>query len=231
MNYLNELSPVFITLAFCALNVWTLKYFSTSIFLYQNKKKIIKIEAQISILRMSLKLHLRKKFNNANQYHNLPPATISLIQKIYLQNSELNLSDPHSYQLILNGLKEIHDHISNTEFGYTECMNKINTPRQTQSNLEHLSNDFKNVYFWEKLVESDALTLASIYDITTLTIELAYFITKYNSHVTKATQKYASTPDQIKIEHHVLMLQALQNKKATSMSEKADSREIQAKAA
>lgn len=231
MDYLNELSPIFVTIAFCALNVWTLKFFSTSLFLYQNKKKIIKIEAQLSILRMTLKLQLRKKLNNAGLDPSTPPATVALIQKIYLQNSELNLNDPNSYQLILNGLKEIHEHISNSEFGYTERLNKINTLRQTQTTLEHLSNDFKNLYFWEKLADSDSTTLAAIYDIMTLTIELAYFVTKYNSHVTKASQKYATTPDQIKIEHHVLMLEALENKKATSMSAEADAAEAKAAAA
>lgn len=208
---MKQLNEVYIYLFFAILAVWTLKYFAQLIFLFRKKQKITKLQARGAMLRMTLKKNLRKKGNQVDNIVGLELETIRKMKDIYTRTFELDLNKHTSYQELMNGLKDIHDAISNTQYGLSEKISRIHKESINSNTISDPNNDFKNIHFWQRLYETDYHIIMCIHEIITTNAELINLMKSYNEKV-KDSDKYDPVPEAIELTNFNLFEQVVQEK-------------------
>jgi hypothetical protein len=198
------MNEIYLSLFFLILFAWTLKYAVELFMIFRKKQKITKLQAQVAMLRMNLKRNIRKKSNQIDNIVGIDAGLVKNIKDIYSRIFELNLNDSKNYQVVLNGLKEITDIISDTQFGMAEKIQHLKQELTPESKLSDLENNFSNPHFWKKLYENEGPIVAGIYDVVQLTHELRQHIEIFNKKV-KKSDKYESIPEEIQIEQFALL--------------------------
>jgi len=208
MKHLND---IYVYLFFTILLVWSLKYFAQLIYLFHKKQKITKLQAKGAMLRMTLKKNLRKKSNQIDNIVGLEPETTRKMKDIYSRLFELDFNKHNNYQELMNGLKDIHDVISNTQFGLNDKIKRIHKESAESATVSDPENSFTNINFWQRLYETEYHILMCAYEIVNSNAELLDLINSYNKLV-KDADKYDPIPIAIEIANFNLFDQVIQEK-------------------
>lgn len=198
MPAMKNLNDIYVYLLFTILAVWTLKHLIKLVFLFRKKQKITKLQARIAMLRMTLKKNLRKKGNQADNIVGLDISTINKMKEIYNRTFALDFNKHTSYQELMNALKEIHDVISNTQFGLNEKITRIHKESADAKTISDPENTFTNIHFWQRLYETDYHIVMCVYEVVTANAELLSLMKSYNEKV-KDSSKYDPVPEAIEI--------------------------------
>jgi hypothetical protein len=211
MSAMKNLNDIYVYLFFTILAVWTLKYLVQLIFLFRQKQKITRLQAKIAMLRMTLKKNLRKKGNQVDNIVGLEQETIRKMKDIYTRTFELDFNKHTSYQELMNALKDIHDVISNTQFGLNEKITRIHKESADSSKISDPENTFTNIHFWQRLYDTDYHIVMCVYEVITSNSELLELVTSYNEKV-KTSDKYDPAPEAIEITNFNLFDQVVHEK-------------------
>lgn len=208
MQHLNE---IYIYLFITILVFWSLKYFAKLIYLFHRKQKITKLQAKGAMLRMSLKKNLRKKANQIDNIVGLEPEVTKKMKEVYKRLFELDYNKHQNYQLLLDGLKEVYDVISNTQYGLNDKIKRIHKESAESAQVSDPENSFKNINFWQRLYETEYHIIMCTYEIINTNSELLKLIKSYNSMV-KEADKYDPVPETIEIANFNLFDQVINEK-------------------
>ncbi len=211
MPAMKHLNDIYVYLFFTILLVWSLKYFAQLIYLFHKKQKITKLQAKGAMLRMTLKKNLRKKSNQIDNIVGLEPETTRKMKDIYSRLFELDFNKHNNYQELMNGLKDIHDVISNTQFGLNDKIKRIHKESAESATVSDPENSFTNINFWQRLYETEYHILMCAYEIVNSNAELLDLINSYNKLV-KDADKYDPIPIAIEIANFNLFDQVIQEK-------------------
>lgn len=211
MSSMKQLNEIYIYLFITILAIWSLKYFVQLIYLFRKKQSITKLQARGAMLRMTLKKNLRKKVNQVDNIIGLEMETVRKMKDIYTRTFELDFNKHTSYQELMNGLKDIHDVISNTQYGLSEKISRIHKESTSSKTISDPNNDFKNIHFWQRLYDTDYHILMCIHEIITANDEMINHMKSYNEKV-KDSAKYDPVPEAIEIAHFSLFDQVIQEK-------------------
>jgi hypothetical protein len=214
MPAMKNLNDIYVYLFFMILAVWTLKHLVKLVFLFRKKEKITKLQARIAMLRMTLKKNLRKKSNQADNIVGLDASTMNKMKDVYTRACALDFSKQTSYQELMNALKEIHDVISNTQFGLNEKITRIHKESTDANTISNQENTFTNIHFWQRLHDTDYHILMCVYEIVTTNTELLLLMKAYNEKV-KDSSKYDPVPEAIEISNFNLFDKVVHEKSLT----------------